>query len=85
MFAYLLDHECVSGACGGATTFHELLDSSGSPLRVYPQKGSAVMWSNRTVDGSLNPRTLHSGEPLLCKNAHKIGLNAWFRDEPWKA
>lgn len=83
VFAYLNEKNCSERRCGGATTFHELKQPNGEPLRVYPKVGNAVIWSNRTADGKLNPATLHSGEKLTCENAHKVGLNAWFRDRRW--
>ncbi len=83
LFAYLDEKNCSSQKCGGATTFHKLKQTDGSPLRVYPTVGNAVMWSNRTAKGDVNPETLHSGEKLSCPDAHKVGLNAWFRDEKW--
>ena len=83
VFAYLDEKNCSLRECGGSTTFHELKQPDGEPLRVYPKIGNAVMWSNRTLDGGLNAHTLHSGEKLTCENAHKVGLNAWFRDQRW--
>jgi prolyl 4-hydroxylase len=83
VFAYLDEHKCSEGKCGGSTTFNNLIQPDGNPLRVYPKVGNAVMWSNRNGDGSVNPSTLHSGEKLICENSHKIGLNVWFRDQAW--
>lgn len=83
VFAYLHSEECDLGKCGGATAFYDLKREGGDPLRVFPRPGNAVMWSNRTLSGELNPKTLHSGEKLTCANAHKVGLNAWFRDTKW--
>jgi|MDTE01.1.fsa_nt_gb hypothetical protein len=83
LFAYLEDTGVRSGECGGATCFHAL-EGRTSPLCVFPTKGNAVTWSNRTADGGVNPSTLHSGEPLTCEGAHKVGLNAWFRDQPYE-
>tara|TARA_X000000950_G_scaffold288854_1_gene407932 strand:- start:25332 stop:25934 length:603 start_codon:yes stop_codon:yes gene_type:complete len=83
VFAYLKDDMLAHGSCGGATAFPKLRDLGGEPLRVFPKKGNAVMWSNRTLDGKVNARTLHGGEAITCPQAHKIGLNAWFRDQPW--
>lgn len=83
VFAYLHSEECEEGKCGGATAFYNLKQADGEPLRVFPKPGNAVMWSNRTLKGELNPMTLHSGEKLTCTGAHKVGLNAWFRDTEW--
>ena len=82
VFSYL---NTVDEACGGATAF-PLLKSGKTkqPLRVYPEKGSAVMWSNKTSKGANDELTLHGGEEMKCKNKNKFGLNAWFRDNPWK-
>lgn len=33
-------------------------------LRVQPQRGRAVLWSNVTSDGQADPRTIHAGEPV---------------------
>lgn len=84
VFAYLHSSQCETGKCGGSTMFHELKQHDNTPLRVYPKPGNAVMWSNRTPSGGLNPFTLHSGEKLICPGAHKVGLNAWFRDNEWR-
>ena len=82
VFSYL---NTVDAACGGATAFPLLKDSkSGQPLRVRPERGNAVMWSNKTTMGTPDPLTLHGGEAVTCKGANKYGLNAWFRDHPWK-
>lgn len=83
LFAYLQEYKCGE-ECGGATVFPRLQQASGKPLRVYPTVGNAVMWSNRTHTGGVNPHTLHSGEALRCADSHKVGLNVWFRDEKWK-
>ena len=83
VFTYLKSDNMEDGQCGGATMFAELQDASGTPLRVYPKKGDAVMWSNRTLSGDVNVKTLHGGEPVTCDTGHKIGLNAWFREGAW--
>lgn len=44
---------------GGATVFPYL------KLRVEPKKGSAVFWYNLKHSGYADPRTLHSGCPVL--------------------
>ena len=83
VFAYLQSEGCDEGKCGGATAFYNLKDERGQALRVFPRPGNAVMWSNRTHTGDVNPMTLHSGEKLTCARARKVGLNAWFRDAKW--
>ena len=83
VFAYLKSEGMEDGSCGGATAFSWLNGEGGEPLRVYPKQGDAVMWSNRTLTGEVNPKTLHGGEPVTCDHGHKVGLNAWFRDGPW--
>lgn len=84
IFAYLEDKDCRDQRCGGATAFYRLKTKSGDPLKVYPSKGDAIMWSNRTLDGKPNYATLHGGEKVTCASAHKVGLNAWFRDKEWE-
>ena len=71
-----------SSRCGGATGFPLLKDEKGAQLRIQPSVGDALMWSNRTARGDVNNLTLHAGEQAKC-DAHKIGMNAWFRDRPW--
>lgn len=82
IFTYLQDSGVSDGACGGATCFHQL-EGRDAPLCVFPKRGNALMWSNRKPNGDVNPATLHSGEPITCAGAHKVGLNAWFRDQPF--
>ena len=82
IFTYLEDSGVSDGACGGATCFHQL-EGLDAPLCVFPKRGNALMWSNRKPNGEVNPATLHSGEPITCAGAHKVGLNAWFRDQPY--
>ena len=85
VFAYLHSKNLASGECGGATAFPNVMnDDTGTPLRVYPKVGNAVMWSNLNKDGTVNENTLHGGERVVCSDAHKIGLNAWFRVRPWE-
>ena len=85
VFSYLKSENLEHGQCGGATAFGKLKDADGNELRVYPKRGDAVMWSNRTLSGGVNANTLHSGEMLTCDTSRKTGLNAWFRDHPWDA
>lgn len=79
VFSYL---NTLDDGCGGATAFPRIKDSDGEPLRIFPQKGNAVMWSNRTSSGQVNEETLHGGEEVTCAS-QKYGLNAWFRDKEW--
>ena len=79
LFAYLDEKGLATGKCGGATCFPKLR-AKGRPLRVFPKRGSALMWTNFKSNGQHDPDALHAGEPLTCKNARKTGLNAWFTD-----
>ena len=82
VFIYIKGLEDQGGeACGGATSFLSLK----RPLKIYPVSGTAVMWKNTIKCGVEDTRTLHAVEPPLCEYAHKIGMNAWFRDRPWGA
>ena len=81
VFSYL---NTVDSGCGGATSFPHLKNQSGEPLKVFPQKGNAVMWSNRKTTGEPNEATLHGGEAVTCAATQKYGLNAWFRDNQWR-
>ncbi len=60
------------GMQGGGTRFHDL-DKS-----FAPRKGMAVIWNNLNSDGTSNPMTLHSGEPVI--SGHKIIITKWFRE-----
>ena len=81
IFAYLRDEGLADGCCGGATAFPKIR-KDGQILRVYPRKGSGLMWSIFKQNGSHDHRTLHSGEPVTCPGSKKIGLNAFFLDSP---
>lgn len=78
VFTYL---KGVDEGCGGATVFSEC-KTNGTPLRVQPKSGNAVLWENLNNDGSGNTMTRHGGEPVTC-DVEKIGLNAWFGDRSW--
>lgn len=80
VFSYL---NTLDEGCGGATAFPLLKNEDGEPLKVFPQKGNAVMWSNKKTTGELENLTLHGGEQVNCKATQKYGLNAWFRDKKW--
>lgn len=84
MFGYIKSDMLEDGKCGGATAFPRLAQEDGAYLRIHPRKGDVIMWSNRKPNGDLNPDTLHAGEAVTCKQAHKVGLNVWFRDTAWE-
>lgn len=80
VFSYL---NTVDSGCGGATAFPLLTNENGEPLKVFPKKGNAVMWSNTKTTGEPNNSTLHGGEAVTCAATQKYGLNAWFRNNEW--
>jgi prolyl 4-hydroxylase len=60
------------GMQGGGTRFHDL-------QKVFqPRRGMALAWNNLNPDGSSNPMTLHSGEPVL--SGYKMIITKWFRE-----
>ena len=83
-FVYLKGDGLEDGRCGGATAFYRLRNKDGRPVRVYPKKGRALLWSNFTSDGRLNRRTVHAGEKMICKGVKKLGMNAWLLGRPAK-
>jgi prolyl 4-hydroxylase len=60
------------GMEGGGTRFFAI------DRTFQPKKGQAVIWNNLHRDGSPNPDTLHSGEPVT--SGHKIIITKWFRE-----
>ena len=58
----------------GCTEFPELF------IKVRPKRGSLVVWNNLNEDGSVNPLTLHKGNPVT--HGTKYLLSKWFRDLP---
>ena len=62
IFCYLNDVEFGQGGC---TLFPACATTDGSPLRVQPQRGRAVLFSNVTRKGTPDPRTIHAGEPVI--------------------
>lgn len=84
IFTYIKGLENDGGEkCGGATVFPKISDKNKDVLRCYPVTGNAVMWSNLNTKGEGEEMTLHGGEPVLCDNTTKIGLNAWFTEKKW--
>jgi prolyl 4-hydroxylase len=74
-FCYLTD---VPEGCGGATRFPLLKDANGNVLEVQPKKGMAVIWSDVTKDGDVDPLTVHEG--AVVTKGEKYGLNIWVTD-----
>lgn len=70
LFCYLND--CPQG---GATYFPK-----ADHLRIQPEAGSAVLFSNVLQNGMPDIRTLHAGEPPS-HGVNKYGLNIWFCEE----
>ena len=60
---------------GGGTRFHVLEHT------VKPVKGNALLWHNVLAIGQTDPRTLHSGEPILQPGVVKYAMNIWFRNK----
>ncbi len=56
---------------GGCTAFPKL------NLRIRPERGMALLFSNLLSDGTPDTRMLHAGEPPT--RSVKYGLNVWFR------
>ena len=81
VFAYLKADGLEDQTCGGSTSFPLVKDRDGDELHVYPVVGDAVMWNNTKPNGDINVLSLHAGNPILCKEANKVGLNVWFTGE----
>ncbi|GMH92293.1 hypothetical protein TrVE_jg7548 [Triparma verrucosa] len=74
-FVYLND---VPSNSGGSTRFPLLKNEDGTVLEVQPVKGSAVLWSNITKEGDVDPLTVHEGVAITKGN--KYGMNIWVTD-----
>ena len=61
---------------GGATRF-KAIDKT-----VQPEPGKLLAWSNRRLDGSLNPATIHHG--MKVRAGVKYVITKWFRELPWQ-
>lgn len=59
---------------GGSTEFPELF------IKIAPKRGTLVVWNNLNEDGTVNPLTLHRGNPVI--HGTKYLLSKWFRDLP---
>jgi prolyl 4-hydroxylase len=62
----------VPPARGGGTRF-PLLDTE-----IEPRLGRLLIWNNMALDGSPNPWTLHSGEPV--GRGRKYIVTKWYRE-----
>ena len=67
MIVYLSDVEE-----GGETLFPNI------GLKIRPQKGSALLFWNRTPDGVLDPLVLHSSVPVV--RGRKWSITRWIRE-----
>ena len=56
---------------GGETSFTAINEL------ITPKMGRAVIWNNLTLDGNVNPKTIHAGLPIL--QGEKFILTTWFR------
>jgi hypothetical protein len=81
VFAYLKADGLEGKTCGGSTSFPLVKNKDGGELHVYPVVGDAVMWNNTKPNGDVNVLSLHAGNPILCNEANKVGLNVWFTSE----
>ena len=63
----------VASDAGGATYFPE------ARLRVQPAVGDALLFFNTHPDGSIDPSSVHAGEPVLRPDAVKWVLSKWLR------
>jgi prolyl 4-hydroxylase len=74
LFIYLNSLEKEQGGC---TYFPKC------NIRVQPQRGRLVIWSNTTKEGLPEPRTIHAGEPVRSEDENfiKYGLNIWICEE----
>jgi len=56
---------------GGETLFSAINEL------ITPKMGRAVIWNNLTLDGNVNPKTIHAGLPIV--QGEKFILTTWFR------
>lgn len=73
LLVYLNDIELKDG---GATLFIT------QKLRVYPKTGRAIYFRDASDTGIVDPRSLHSGEPIL-GDTIKYAINIWIRNTKW--
>lgn len=68
-FMVYLNEACL----GGETEFPHL------GLKFTPKTGTAIVWNNLLVDGSVNPLTLHQAHPVT--EGEKMVITKWFREQ----
>jgi prolyl 4-hydroxylase len=61
---------------GGETVFPKL------KIKINPKKGRAVLFYNISSDGTVDPRTLHGGAPVL--SGEKWIATLWIREETFR-
>lgn len=69
LFVYLNSLPAKDGGCTIFTKFD---------LKVQPEQGAAVLWSNHLPNGDVDVRTMHRGEAP--KTGTKYGMNIWVRE-----
>jgi prolyl 4-hydroxylase len=62
---------------GGATSFPQV-----GMLKIHPRRGAALWFQNVTMEGRMDPRLLHAGEPVI--GGRKYICSAWLRQETWR-
>lgn len=81
VFTYLKGIE--DERCGGTTFFPNATAQDGTEgVHVRPKTGHSVVWENTDTQGEIVEKSLHGGMKVTC-NVEKIGLNAWFGNQPW--
>ena len=72
-FVYL---NTLDEKAGGCTSFPKL------NLKVKPEAGDAVFWTNMDFNGNYYDETLHAGEPIT-DDIEKWGVNIWIRERSY--
>jgi len=61
---------------GGETVFPRL------GVTLKPRTGTLLLWNNLSVDGEVNPWTIHHAMPVL--EGSKYVITLWFREKSWR-
>lgn len=77
-YTLLIYLNTVPLVAGGSTVFPEL------HLSVLPTHCAALYFEDTRPDGTVDPRTLHGGSPILQADAEKWACNVWFREKPFR-